>query len=86
MQKDTQPSQTCSGGHIITNPTQIDAGDASLLMGSINWTRLSKEVSPASIWGRVCYDVSSWIFLAGLGALLHEAKSILLYFRVLRGV
>ena len=36
MQKDTQPSQTCSGGHITTNLTHIDAGDASLLMRSIN--------------------------------------------------
>ena len=36
MQKVTQPSQTCSGGRIISNPTQIDASDASFLMGSIN--------------------------------------------------
>jgi hypothetical protein len=36
IHKDTQPSQTSSGGHITPNPTQIDAGDASLLMGSIN--------------------------------------------------
>ena len=36
-QKDTQPSQTCSGGQITPNTTpKIDAGDASLLMGSIN--------------------------------------------------
>jgi hypothetical protein len=35
MQKGTQPSQTCSGGHITPNPTQTDGGDASLLIGSI---------------------------------------------------
>ena len=26
MQKDTQPSQTCSGGHITPNPTQNRCG------------------------------------------------------------
>jgi hypothetical protein len=40
MQKGTQPSQACSGGHITPNPIQIDAGDATLLMGSIHYTRL----------------------------------------------
>jgi len=36
MQKGTQPSQTFSGGQITPNPTKIDAGGASLLMGSVN--------------------------------------------------
>jgi hypothetical protein len=36
IQKGTQSSQACSGGHITPNPTQIDAVDASLLIGSIN--------------------------------------------------
>ena len=36
IKKDTQPSQTCSGGNITPNRPKIDAGDASLLMGSIN--------------------------------------------------
>jgi hypothetical protein len=36
MQKDIQPSQTCSEGHNAPNPTQFDAGGASLLMRSIN--------------------------------------------------
>jgi len=36
VQNDTQPSQACSGGQIIPNMIQIDAGDASLLMGSKN--------------------------------------------------
>jgi hypothetical protein len=36
IQKGTQPSQACSVWHITPNPTpKIDAGDASLLMGSI---------------------------------------------------
>jgi hypothetical protein len=36
MQKNTQPSQKCSGGRITPNPTKIDGSDAFLLMGSIN--------------------------------------------------
>jgi len=36
MQRGTQPSQACSGGHITPNPIKIDGDDASLLMGSIN--------------------------------------------------
>ena len=35
-QKDTQPSQACSKWHITNIRPIIDAGDASLLMGSIN--------------------------------------------------
>jgi hypothetical protein len=33
MQKDTQPSQVCSGEHITPNPTKVDTSDALLLMG-----------------------------------------------------
>jgi hypothetical protein len=33
---------------------------------------ISKEASPASIWGRVWCDVSSRTCLAGLNALLHK--------------
>jgi hypothetical protein len=45
---------------------------------------MSKEASPASILGRVWCDVSFKTRLAGLSVLLHKAKFILLYSRVLR--
>ena len=47
---------------------------------------ISKEASPASILGRVWCDVSSRTSLVGLSVLLHEAKFILYYSRVLRVV
>jgi len=47
---------------------------------------ISKEALLASIVGRVWYNVSFIACLAGLSALLHKAKCILFYSRVLRGV
>jgi hypothetical protein len=44
IQKDTQPGQKCSEGHITPNPTpKIYEGDASLLIASINQTRLGQS-------------------------------------------
>ena len=45
-----------------------------------------RGITRTSVLGRVWYDFPSRTYLAGLSALLHKAKRILFYSRVLRGV
>ena len=47
MQKDTQPSQACSGGHIKPKLTKIDAGEwATLAQDRTEWARLITRKRP----------------------------------------